>query len=196
MDRPKSTTSTWFFVTAIAVISILVIAAVVLKPAIPDKVDLSSKYYSYGYQNAVDSKSITPTPTPSPTPIIAPQQQMSYADWQKQEAARVEAEQDRKAFEESNESRCKTIAVTTNEDEFSIDSNSIIISHGTLAASGCWSWALQHSMWACGGSKISLNSAETVCTGKRNGEPFTEVQSVVRWDSAGNEIENVTFTRG
>ena len=125
----------------------------------------------------------------TPTPIIAPQQQMSYAEWQKQEAARVKAEQDRKAFEESNASECYT--------EF-VDSNGFVLKEMkedyTVKAG-----LRTYTSWVFGdGSPAQYRILElkAICTGKRNGELFTEVQSVVRWDSTGNEIENVTFTRG
>ena len=72
----------------------------------------------------------TPTPSPSPTPIIAPQQQMSYADWQKQEDTRARAEQDRKAFEESNASECYVSAKSKYGEVY--NSSNIWISKGRV----------------------------------------------------------------
>ena len=127
-----------------------------------------------------------PTPTPTPTPVIATQQQMSYADWQKQEAARVKAERDRKAFEESNASCCYTDSVTRNGMEYHLSSDDTGIKNGEM---NCFNTSF-------GRTCAKVVQAKTICTGKRNGVNFIEVQSVVRWDSAGNEIENVTFVRG
>ena len=142
-----------------------------------------------------NTTSISLTPAPSPTPIIAPQQQMSYADWQKQEAARVKAEQDRKAFEESNASECYKEILDKVGKRINFAQEDYSISRGKLFYFG--PDAIKMIMYYGPDSVLfGISQAKTVCTGKRNGEPFTEVQSVVQWDSAGNEIENVTFTRG
>ena len=132
---------------------------------------------------AVNQTHVTPTPTlsPTPTPIIAPQQQMSYADWQKQEAARVNADST-SCYTNFSTRYFGTIAFVDNYN----------VAYGKIIA---WTFVGSKSVhWGPG--EIDLKQSETICTGKRNGEPFTEVQSVVRWDSAGNEIENVTFVRG
>ena len=136
-----------------------------------------------------------PTPSPSPTPIVAPQKQMGYADWQKQEASRVKVEQDRKAFEESNASECYVEILNKNGEKINFAQEYYSISRGKIFYYGPGSFEM---IMYYGTDKVlfPISQAKTVCTGKRNGVDFTEVQSVVRWDSAGNEIENVTFTRG